>query len=260
MWILSPLSWLLLASLAGIWAHRRRITWLGRVSVAVALVAVLATTPMVANALVAWLESPQPASSTCASDPPSLALVLAGGVDAAPRNRDDYAVLNDASRRRVEKAVEWWQQRPGRTLVMAGGPSETGAIAPADLMAAYARRLGVRHQSLAVERQSTTTCENAREFARLHPRLPRRAVLITSAMHMRRARYAAQVAGFDACPMPSDTRLVPFGIPGSLIPRTSALAKSEAAVHELVGMPHYRWRCRPAAQRKFAPTDAAGGR
>ena len=80
----------------------------------------------------------------------------------------------------------------------------------------------------------------------MQPPLPHRVVLVTSAMHMRRARYAVESAGFEACPVPADTRRIPFGLPGSLIPRTTALAKSEAAVHEVVGLLHYQWRCRPS--------------
>ena len=72
--------------------------------------------------------------------------------------------------------------------------------------------------------------------------MPRRLVLVTSAMHMPRSRLALGRAGFDVCPVPADSRRIAFGLPGYLIPGSSALDKTEAALHELVGLAYYRWR------------------
>src|SRR5688572_8491883 len=98
MWLLSPLSWLLLAGLgACIAARRHSRRWL-RASLVVALVSVLAMTPMFANGLLGWLERPPPVPPDCMASPPQVAVVLAGGVDAIPRDENDGSVLGVASR------------------------------------------------------------------------------------------------------------------------------------------------------------------
>lgn len=242
-WMLSPLSWLLLALLFA-WLGsrlRERGRWLVRASLGVAAIAVLAMTPMTANALIGWLETQPPAAERCVSSPPQVAVVLAGGVDTVPTNQSDLAALGITSRRRVERAVSWWHEQPGRSLILSGGPHLVDGVSTGALMADYARRLGVAATALQIEGTSNSTWENARALANLRPPLPRRIALITSAMHMPRARYAMARAGFDVCAIAADPRRIPFGLPGYLIPRSSALDKTEAALHELVGLAYYRW-------------------
>ncbi|MGH8075726.1 MAG: YdcF family protein [Lysobacter sp.] len=242
-WMLSPLSWLLLALLFA-WLGlglRDRGRWLVRVSAGVAVVAVLAMTPMTANALIGWLETQPPAAKSCVSSPPQVAVVLAGGVDTVPIDPSDLSALGITSRRRVERAVAWWHERPDRSLILSGGPHIGDGVSTGALMADYARRLGVATTALHVEGTSNSTWENARALADLQPLLPRRVALVTSAMHMPRARYAMTRAGFDVCAIAADPRRIPFGLPGYLIPRSSALDKTEAALHEIVGLAYYRW-------------------
>lgn len=255
MWILSPLSWLLLALVgAGLCARSqaRRARGLLWTCAAVAMLAVLAMTPMVANLLVSALEAQASDAAACDEPDSGVAVVLAGAIDDTPADAGDFRVLSLSSRRRVEAAVEWWSAGSGRVLVMAGGPQpglgatpDGDTVATATLMAAYARRLGVGAGALRVEEGSRTTWENAQGVRRLHPPPPRRVVLVTSAMHMPRARYAMSRAGFRVCPLATDRRRLPFALPGSLVPGGSALEKTDAAVHELVGLVYYRvlaWR------------------
>ena len=245
MWLLSPLSWLLLAGLGACIAARRHSRGWLRVSLVAALVSVFAMTPLFANALLGWLERPQPIPAYCVASPPQVGVVLAGGVDAIPRDDNDASVLGVASRRRMERAVEWWRARPGRVIVVSGGPVWQGGVPESRWMIRHAQLLGVAPAELRGEEASSNTWENARGLAAMTPALPRRVVLISSAMHLPRARYAMERAGFEVCPIATDWRRVPFGLPGYLIPQTSALLKTEAALHELVGMLYYRWLDRP---------------
>lgn len=242
-WLLSPLSWLLLAMLGACAARwwRRRARTLCVVSGVVAVVAVAAMTPLVANLLVGWLERPALQSAACAVTPPDIAVVLAGGVDAADPEDADISALGITSRRRMERAVAWWGAKPGRRLVVAGGPMVDGGVPPSRLMVRYSRQLGVDAGALLAEESSVNTWENARHLARL-PDMPQRVVLVTSAMHLPRAGFAMRQAGFEVCPVPADFRRVALGWPGALIPRSSALGKSEAALHEIVGLAWYRLR------------------
>jgi uncharacterized SAM-binding protein YcdF (DUF218 family) len=255
-WLLSPLSWLLFAlALAPLaWCLRVRRPWLIVVCGLLAVIAMVAMTPLVANALGRLLERSVSAPHACDESPPSVAVVLGGGVDGTPRNRTDFAVLNLASRRRVDRAVAWWREGEGRTLVMVGGRLRHGNASGAELLAAYARMLGVPDEAVRLETHSRDTWGNARNTARLQPHLPRRIVLVTSLIHMPRAQATFAEAGFEVCPLGTDVRSLSPRLPWAMIPRTSALNNTEMAIHEWVGLAYYRWRGR--RESGVAATDA----
>ncbi len=247
--LLSPLSWLLIAML-GLYAGARwtrRPRWLPAASALLALVAAFAMTPVFANLLVGWLERPRPQPASCLQAPPTVAVVLAAGSDPDAGSSDDPAVLNIAARRRMERAVAWWHAEPARTLVVAGAAARDGGKPESWLMARYAERLGVPAAAILTEQQSTSTWQNARQLAAMGPSLPRRVVLVSSAMHLPRAEYAMRRAGFEVCALPADPRYLPSGSVLGFVPRGSALVKSEAGLHELVGAVYYRLRPQAAA-------------
>jgi uncharacterized SAM-binding protein YcdF (DUF218 family) len=204
-------------------------------------VALAAMTPLVANLLGKPLQRPVAAPLACRTATPSVAVVPGGGTDGRPRSHADFSVLNLASRRRVDRAVAWWRAREGRVLVLEGGGPQ-GGIAVAELMATYAQMQGVPTAALRVENRSDDTWGNARHAARMSPPLPRRIVLVTSLIHMPRARAAFAGAGFEVCPLGADARSLPSRVPWALVPRASALANTELALHEWAGLAYYRWR------------------
>ena len=249
MWWLSPLSWLLLAlvGLAVSLAWRPRMRLWRAVCMGVIVVSFIAMTPWVANLLVHSLESRVKPSADCRARSPGVAVVLAGGVDRKAHAQDNYSVLTQASRRRAEAAARWWREAPGRQLVLAGGSGWQGSPPEARLMAAYQRALGVPADAMRLETHSRTTWENARHLAALAPALPRDIVLVTSALHMPRASFSLQQAGFRTCPLATDERYVAFQHAGFLVPDSGGLAKTEAALHEWVGLLAYRLYDREAA-------------
>jgi MYXO-CTERM domain-containing protein len=239
----SPMTLCLLGLLALAWALLRRrrrphVAWIGTALLAMGL---LAMTPAFANLLLRWLEAAGTDHADC-STPPAVGVVLAGGLDQRPRSEHDFGALSISSRRRVERAVEWQRQSPGRSLVFSGGaPGWDTRVAEARLMAAYAHRLGVSDTAIRSEEDSRNTWGNARNLARLQPPLPTRVTLVTSAMHVRRARYAMAQAGFATCTVVADSRVVPLRWPGALLPQSGATGKTEDAMHEVIGMLYYRW-------------------
>lgn len=242
-WALSPLNWLLAALLlAVVGARARRRRLLQGAALALATTAFVVSTAVVSNAVARHVESNVHVPRHCATAPPDTVVVLSAGVDRLPRGPDVYGVLSGTARRRIERGVEYWQERPGRTLVLSGGPSAPGWVTMSALMSSYARVLGVPADAIRTESRSLTTWENAHYVAALQPALPRRIALATSAMHMPRAVLAFEAAGFDVCPLPADRRGIRVSLPGGLVPSTKELDKSDAALHELVGTLHYRWR------------------
>lgn len=246
MWLLSPLSWLLLALVLAwpAWRLRqhKRWPWLG--CLALIVIAVLAMTPLIANTLLIRLERVGEASVACESNPPSVVVVLAGGIDRLPRDPRDFEALGLASRRRLDSGLAYWRAAPGRELVITGGPAATGLPAESELMSASALAAGLPSAAMRLETKATSTWQNAQGVARMRPAIAPRIALATSALHMARARLAFSAAGFDVCPLPSDIRFTEFALPEALLPRSSALRKSEAALHELVGWGYYWLRAR----------------
>lgn len=249
MWLLSPLSWALLAVVFSVPAWQVRHRWRGcwRACATVLLLSVLAMTPLLANVLLWQMERAAPADAACRENAPDTVVVLAGGIDQVPQGRDDFAVLGVASRRRLDSGVAYWRARPGRTLVITGGPATPELPAESELLAAYASSLGVPAAAMRLETQATSTWQNAQRLAQMQPAISRRVGLATSALHMARAKLAFRAAGFSVCPLPSDYRFTPNDFPAALLPRSSALTKSEAVIHELVGLIAYRLRALRAA-------------
>lgn len=244
MWLTSPLSWLLLAIMAAgmaAWSCRWRRALL-RTAIAVGAIAILAMTPLFANLLLARLENAEVPPPDCVRTPPDVAVVLAGGISGTASDADDPTVLNLPSRQRLDRAVTWWNERDGRTLVLSGGAWFDDGIPDSRRMRHYARLRGVPDAALRSEDASRTTWQSARQLARLQPALPRRVALITSASHMPRAAYTMREAGFRVCPVTTDRQHVPPDWPGVLLPQRSALEKSEIALHELIGLLYYRVR------------------
>lgn len=244
MWWLSPLSWLLLAIVAACIAIRSR-RWrraLLRGAIAVGVVAVLAMTPLFANLLLAPLENAELPPPDCTSAPPDVAVVLAGGIYGTAVDADDTSVLNLPSRQRLDRAVAWWQERSGRTLVMSGGAWFDDGVPDSRRMRRYAQQRGVPEVAMRSEDVSRTTWQSAQALAGLQPELPRRVALVTSAAHMPRAAYAMREAGFTICAVAADRLHIPPDWPGVLLPQRSALEKAEIALHEWIGLVAYRMR------------------
>ena len=240
--LLSPLAWLVLAgALAGVAGALPHSGIVRGIALLLAAVALGAMTPWVANRLVGRLEAAA-LGAPCARIPDTL-VVLAGGVDRRPRDASDFSALNGASRRRMDAAISAWRRVPATRLLVSGGPSARHAPAIASLMAAYARWAGVPPAAISVEASSLDTWQSAQAVAARFPR-GTRVGLVTSASHWPRARVAFEHARLEVCAVPADIRRLPVGLPWALIPRLSALGKTEDALHEWVGLAWYRWRAR----------------
>lgn len=237
-WMISPLSWLLLSggvAVLAFWRKKKRLQW---TFVVLVFVSMATMTPLFANALVGLLESEAPAPASCGDSPPDAAVVLAGGFDDIYHGGERTWVLNASSQRRMDRAIQWWRQKQDRKLILSGGTRIRRDKPVASVMQDYAMEMGVPADAFLLESRSRNTWENAQFTARMTA-VPKRVVLITSAMHMPRARYAMRRAGFDTCPISADSRLTSLSFPGYLIPQSSALAKTEDAMHELVGFAFY---------------------
>lgn len=159
--------------------------------------------------------------------PRDLIVVLSGGIRSTGR-------LNATTVARVLWAVELYRRGLGRRLVMSGGPRRPGRPASAPAMRRLAEEAGVPSQDIVVEAASSRTAENAREVAALlGAGTPGELLLVTSRLHMRRARlcFASQGLAVAAAPVPL--------IEGETPERASILSQ---VLHEYGGLLYYRLR------------------
>jgi uncharacterized SAM-binding protein YcdF (DUF218 family) len=234
--LLSPLLWGIAVAAISVWRWSRA----GRLSRVLAVCALtlcwLGCAPLGANGLVAWAESRVPASARCVAPRDAPIVVLAGGFSRPPRDAQDVAALTPESWRRLRAATDL-QRRRGAPLWIAGGGQYP--VKESEVMAGLARDWRVPEQAIHVDARSLTTRENA---LALRGRVPSRIILVSSAMHLPRAVQAFVAAGFAPCAVASGSEFIaPSGL-GDVLPQGPAIAKSQAALHELVGAAAYRWR------------------
>jgi uncharacterized SAM-binding protein YcdF (DUF218 family) len=158
-------------------------------------------------------------------------VVLAAGL-----HTDDPSVvpprerIDSASAQRVITAARLCHERTFGLVILSGPPDETGGML--DLMVA----LGVPREQIVLETQATDTRENAtRSAAILRDWGPDAVVLVTSSTHLRRAVKDFAAAGVQAIPFAAAIIGRPTFDLESLLPSSSALAETNACLHELLG-------------------------
>lgn len=240
---------LLVAALVFIYQHRRG--WAG-ITVALALaLLLLGGNQGVANRLVQSLEwrhlGPTPLPTAEAI------VVLGGGIKPAspPRPWVDLAEAGD----RVIHGARLYQAGKAPLLVLSGGRIDWkgGGSPEAADMAAIATALGVPATAILQEPDSLNTFENAVNVRQLlAPRRIQRILLVTSAMHMPRARAIFRRQGFEPIAAPTDfrvtqqelaeTRSTGAGKILALIPQSENLHNLTQALKEYIGIVVYRLR------------------
>lgn len=243
--LLPPLCFVL-AALAGLLLARRRRT-AGSLLVLAALAGLTAaSTPYVADRLLASLETAPPAGPDARAAPSeapettsgaAAIVVLGGGLS---REAPEYGgdTVNPTTLERLRYAA-WLHRRTGLPILVSGGrPLET-RLSEADTMR-DALATDFRMPPRWVEGESLNTRENAvRAQAMLATDSIRRIYLVTHAWHMPRAQRAFEQAGLEVVPAATGyTSLTPA--PHAWIPSAQALRNTHLAMREWLGQAWYR--------------------
>lgn len=214
-------------------------SWL--VVTSLVLIAIAGLSPL-SNALMIPLEQRFPAWNASRGAPDGI-IVLGGAISPEVSAFRDAVALNEAAER-ITFAAELARRYPNARIIYTGGSNALlfGGAIEAPFAVRELEALGVAHDRITAEEQSRNTIENA-EYSRLvaQPKPGERWLLVTSAFHMPRAMAAFRAAGFnvEACPVDWRTRgsLDASRFFGSL---SEGLARTDAAVHEWVGLVAYR--------------------
>jgi len=201
-------------------------------------------TPWVADRLQGTLEARHPPTRAAAT-PSADAIVVLGGAVGPPQPPRVYPDLGGAADR-VWHAARLYEAGRAPLIIASGGtlPWANRAFREAPAMARLLTSWGVPRDSIVTESNSANTYENARNTAQIvRARGLDRVLLVTSALHMRRALATFRGAGVTALPAATDYQVVEAPTTMlDLIPSAGALARSTAAIREYVGYIVYDWR------------------
>jgi uncharacterized SAM-binding protein YcdF (DUF218 family) len=208
------------------------------------LVLWIASTPLFADWLRGTLEHRFPPTEV--SDVPNGdAIVTLGGSVGAPRPPRVYPDLNGAADR-VWHAARLYQAGKAPFIIASGGtlPWMDGRFREASAMETLLTSWDVPTDSILKESSSANTYENATNTAEIvETHEFDRVLLVTSALHMRRALATFRSAGVNAVPVATDFQVVESDMTLlRLLPSAGALGGSTAAIREYVGYLVYDWR------------------
>ena len=198
---------------------------------------VLWSMPVASDALRGAIEAKSGPRTIESVQPASVGVVLGGGVRGKRLPERPYADLHAAADR-VWHAARLYHAGKVQKLLLSGGVVRSGDDSEAEAMRSLAADLGVPPEALLLEGRSTDTRGNADETLALLKGLGvREIVLVTSALHMPRARKTFEERGIRVRPAPTDFEVVPM--PFDLLrvlPSAQALADSARAMKELAGL------------------------
>ena len=228
----SALALALLALVLGAWGRRRWALGLG----SAALVWLwLWSLPVASSWLLVQAEARYPVVPVQALPKAQAIVVLGGAMHAATRAQALPGL--SAAADRVWHAARLYHGTRAPLLVLSGGTDpRVNLTSEAQAMRVLLLDLGVPDAAMLLEGNSRTTQENARFTADLlHQRGMDQILLVTSAVHMRRAVALFEAAGLRVTPAATDyAAAAPPGLLGWL-PDAGALEVSGRGLKELVG-------------------------
>ena len=228
--LLNPASWIFCVLIGGIiWSARKKY---GLVLPLTVLTLMLFPKPI--HFLVEKEERRFPVWEVEKRAAPYIVVLGAGGTP----DPDLSAMLriSGSPYHRVMQGISIWQQVPAAFLVFssAGRP---GYPSQAEMYAAVAREWGVPDTSIRTVPTPKTTQEEAIDFVEAFPEA-KTIILVTSALHIPRAKQLFEKQGLEVIPAPSDFRVKkhPDGQRFEWMPSLEAMLMWQAYVKEKVGM------------------------
>ncbi|ROU06502.1 YdcF family protein [Lysobacter enzymogenes] len=237
-WLTQPLNAsavaLALAALVWLLHWRRCALALGALALAWSL---LWSLPAAAGALRDSLQRGYLGQSAEGLPQADVIVVLGGGIGRVTSFDGGDADAPELAGNRVAAAARAWQAGRAPAILVSGGAStSTRGISEAAIMADALVKLGVPREALVLEDGSRDTRGNAERSARIAAeRGWRRAILVTSALHMPRALQWFERAGLPALPLAPPAGDAAPGT-GTWTPSMRTLDDSAQALHEYAGL------------------------
>ena len=246
--LLQPFNWFVLGGILAVWKSKgvaRR--WL--LSGWIALIAF--SNPWLADKVVkAW--EPRQSLEAMKSDSYDAIVVLGGGIILC-RDGAGNDIHAGKTFDRLFQAFRLWKANVAPRVILTGGTDPLFSVGPseADLARKFLITLGMPDSAILTELASRSTWENATETKQLIRKQPElfprnRLLLVTSALHIRRALWCFEHCSLSVSPFPCDfdfspdLPLTPMSRVFQFLPSAEALNLWGRLFHEWVGLIAYR--------------------
>jgi uncharacterized SAM-binding protein YcdF (DUF218 family) len=196
------------------------------------------STPWVSTQARAAIESAHPARLAADVEFAEVAVVLGGGIESPVPPLRLMPDLGNAADR-VWYAAQLYHAGKVKRIVLSGGiDSRIGGLSEAEAMRVFIRDLGVPDAALLLEKDSLNSRQNAIQVAHLLRKWEfDRMLLVTSALHMPRAKRLFEAQGLVVIPAVTDHEAVDSAWEiRKLLPDAGALDGSGNAIKEWVGL------------------------
>jgi uncharacterized SAM-binding protein YcdF (DUF218 family) len=235
--LISPLGTAVLLGLFALIAAAASRSRLAMASGMAAVVWLWVWSTPAASLWVRYMIEQQHPARPVASMPTARAIVVLGGVVSPPTTRGQAANLTQAADRLWHAARLYRAGKAPLILVSGGSDAEFHTGSEARAMRAMLGELGVPSWAVVLEEKSRNTRQNAEySAALLRARGVDRVLLVTSALHMERARMQFVAQGLRVETAPTDHEGAPRPTQVmDILPNTEALDGSARALKELVG-------------------------
>lgn len=227
-----------------LWRRQRRsAVW---VAIPAGLLFLIGSTPL-SEILAERMEAPYATGRGVSTEPADVVVALGGSHRAAGSGllEFDFGEAED----RVLAAVELGRRGAAREIVL-GGSSQEIPGKPGVPTMSLVRDWLVSTRLVPPDSTDLGICRNTREEALHFKEVQARkgwktVILVTSALHMRRAEATFRKAGINVQPVACDFQV--HGVEGSgrsftLMPGQRRIALLTAYLHEQIGLLAYRWR------------------
>ena len=191
--------------------------------------------PVASHALRGVLESAYPPCSAADTSAAQAIVVLGGGVR-PPEALGQVPDLEAAADRLWHAALLYHAAKAPLLVISGGSEASTSAISEAAAMHQLAQVLGVPSGAMLLEERSRNTRQNAQFTAEiLESKGVSRILLVTSALHMRRAVSLFELQGLTVIPAATDHEARSHFTAIDWLPDANALDGSARAMKEIVG-------------------------
>jgi uncharacterized SAM-binding protein YcdF (DUF218 family) len=171
-------------------------------------------------------------------NPVGAIVVLAAGVQAPVETRP-YAIADEETYMRCERAASLYRQEP-RQVLACGGVGDNG-ISVASIMRDLLVKLGVPSDRIWTEERSTSTYENALYGAAILKKYGIcKVALVVDQRSMLRAEACFRKQGIEVVPAPDFRTQLALG--DEWMPRAAVITRNELTLHETLGFVWYRLR------------------
>jgi len=199
----------------------------------------LSSNQFIAKSLVSNLEQQYPQLSV-PETPNADAIIVLGGSLSLPIPPRKFSQLSYRSNRFWLASKLYKAGKAPKIILSGGNVFQHKKIKPeAIYISEYLIKMGVRKEDILIEGRSRTTEENASLTNKLVKNLNiKKALLITSAIHMPRSMQLFANSNIDIIPTPSDLIVTDYQAPLALqlIPSSNAMNLTKQALHEYYGI------------------------